>query len=263
LIKRRAINIDAADVKSNKAVGQVRSALDEVQQIPLLNGVLLEDITITAGQTKSIAHKLGRKPKGVIVVLANTTIQPIISSSDDTFMDMRFSVDWEEIGYEYVSAATNSVTFTGLDGDVDCEYKLAGKVVNDSGAAREYNFRPNGLTGASSTSDGQKFASSNSTSTSSDPGGMMFAYFSWAEGWFEAHLCAETGAYRQFNVVGCSGTDPGTVDTAIHNYCGTWSDTTTNITSIEIYQNSSDIDPGSWFRLYRRPKSATANLWVF
>jgi hypothetical protein len=243
---------------------QLSDALDQLRYAhPLLDGNLFENVGVGKEPT-TIYHGLNRPVRGILQVKGDCVVEPVITYSDSKKVTFRAPPQWEEIAYKAVTADSRSIEITGLNGDVDYEYKLAGKIKNPDGATREYGFRPNGDSIGSTESDGQKFASSNGTSTSSDPGGMMFAYFSWDEGWFEVHMCAATGQFRQFNVVGCSGDDPGTVDTAIHNYCGTWSDSSTNITSIMVYASSTTaIGDGSWFRLMRKPLSGKASFWVF
>lgn len=48
------------------AVDVVR-AIKELQDVPLLNGVLLEDVSVGMSDT-TIQHKLGRVPRGYLVV---------------------------------------------------------------------------------------------------------------------------------------------------------------------------------------------------
>ena len=49
----------------------LNDALEQLQRSPLgLDGVIVEGISFASGTAKTIAHKLGRKPRGWLVVLA-------------------------------------------------------------------------------------------------------------------------------------------------------------------------------------------------
>lgn len=63
----RAISVD--DPATERALSAIR---EEMPAVAALNGVrLLEGIQLTAGQTKRIAHGLGRKLRGWLVVRIN------------------------------------------------------------------------------------------------------------------------------------------------------------------------------------------------
>lgn len=57
---------------SNKEIGRLQSNLEQwsvsVLKAGLNNGVLLEAISLSTGDTNAVEHKLGRAPRGWIVV---------------------------------------------------------------------------------------------------------------------------------------------------------------------------------------------------
>lgn len=64
------------DQDSSKFERYVNQALVPLVQSPIVNGVLLKDVVLTAGQTTLVEHKLGRELLGWSVVRkrANSTV---------------------------------------------------------------------------------------------------------------------------------------------------------------------------------------------
>ena len=52
----------------NNAQEHVESVINPVLDSAIIDGVLLEDIALVSGSFTSIEHKLGRKPRGYLVI---------------------------------------------------------------------------------------------------------------------------------------------------------------------------------------------------
>lgn len=46
----------------------VRSSIDSIIACPIIDGLLIENVSLTAASTTEVYHKLGRKPKGWLIV---------------------------------------------------------------------------------------------------------------------------------------------------------------------------------------------------
>jgi hypothetical protein len=56
------------DDNINKVQDNVQLALNPIINSPIINGILLSNITLTSGQDNIIEHKLGRELRGYLVV---------------------------------------------------------------------------------------------------------------------------------------------------------------------------------------------------
>lgn len=63
-VKRIALE----DAVTGRAMDEVREVVNDVAAIDILQGKLIEAVVLTGGTTRKIAHGLGRKPRGWIVV---------------------------------------------------------------------------------------------------------------------------------------------------------------------------------------------------
>ena len=52
----------------NNAQDHIESVINPVLNSAIVNGVILEDIDLVSGSFTSIEHKLGRKPRGYLVI---------------------------------------------------------------------------------------------------------------------------------------------------------------------------------------------------
>jgi hypothetical protein len=52
----------------NNAQDHVESVIDPVLNSAIIDGVIVEDVDLVSGSFTSIEHKLGRKPRGYLVI---------------------------------------------------------------------------------------------------------------------------------------------------------------------------------------------------
>lgn len=72
--------------------GNIQSAFSQVLLIPILNGVLLENLEIVAGDN-TITHKLGRRIRGYLVTRKNSASDIYDKISTDTALDQSFTLN--------------------------------------------------------------------------------------------------------------------------------------------------------------------------
>lgn len=136
-----------------------------------------------------------------------------------------------------ISVATGSVTFSSLNGDVDETYLIVGHIYTSGGSP---DLRPNGLstnqnfTAHAQWVDGTEDRATGSTMRFTRGGGTSVAH-----GWV-AKLSAATGRARvmtsiSFEQRGTAG--EGYMQSA-GNTGSVWTDTTTNITSLDVAVSS-------------------------
>jgi hypothetical protein len=69
----RTILTGNADV--DRAIAEVNKAVTAIGLVPLLDGALVENVALTT-TTSKVAHKLGRRPVGYIVVRSSAGVLP-------------------------------------------------------------------------------------------------------------------------------------------------------------------------------------------
>jgi hypothetical protein len=74
--------VELADEASTKQVGPLVDRFNEVTEVPILQGRLLENITITENTTNKIRHGLEHKLRGWIVV--RQTVEQVFFSDDQS-----------------------------------------------------------------------------------------------------------------------------------------------------------------------------------
>jgi hypothetical protein len=70
----------------------IEAALSQFLVIPIMNGVLLENIELAVGDN-SITHKLGRTVKGYIVTRVSAACDIYDKISTDTKLDQQFTLN--------------------------------------------------------------------------------------------------------------------------------------------------------------------------
>ena len=149
------------------------------------------------------------------------------------------------------SAAQTTVTFDGLDGDVDGIYCLEYTSVG-VGAAADIEVRPNGA--ATNISSSKQYAGT--TSGVVIGGGNLPIGVGTYQCTGIATLHARTGRARgfvaQFSQIIAAG------NRFVADVGGLWNETATNITSIVVASSGANIGIGSEFRLYRLTETAGA-----
>ncbi len=156
---------------------------------------------------------------------------------------------------KYISANTQTVTFSNLDGNRDVLYALFIRRIQGSSSTQQ-EIRPNGTTSNLSayyhivSSIGTHAVGSYSTQITY---GSPIA--SGSQGLVQVTFAATTGRPRVFNISHVYDTPSAGVTVygfAKNEVVGKWNDTTTNLTSLEIRGNQTDtFVSGSEFHLYK------------
>jgi hypothetical protein len=157
-------------------------------------------------------------------------------------------------------AAVQSVTFSGLNGDSDRFYLLKIKLKKGTSSNTSYYLRPNSVTTNLSSQMFAVYRANDGTGGQSNgPDSTIYiGGTSWASGtWdFNAYISAEKTVPRLFNIRhdkwANNGTGAGQTQLAMSSITGRWNETTTNMTSLQIYASvASGIAVGSEFHLYK------------
>lgn len=152
---------------------------------------------------------------------------------------------------EVTGAAVTSVTFSGLDGNVDREYFLRWKIINDA-AFTTFEFRPNAATTELSTRRVTALAT-DTVSTDQVTVLRIQGIESGDQATGQLIFEAVTGDIRYFSSFGVEtnqGSPLGS-DPQLEWNAGFWSNTATNLTSIELNaSNASAYGVGSKFALF-------------
>lgn len=154
------------------------------------------------------------------------------------------------IAEQEVTNEVPSVTFSGLDGDVDQIYLLFGRAVGGALGFGDVRLRPNGVTTNQRTIGALSGGTGVVPSVFSDTGLVVATVGFIALGDaldFAATIYAKTG-YRRM-VLSESMTDIGSM--FVTQLGGSWDDTATNITSLVIAPDSDNFGVGSEFWLYK------------
>jgi hypothetical protein len=150
-----------------------------------------------------------------------------------------------------------------LDGDSHRFYLLKAKIKKNGGASGtvySYQLRPNGVTTNVSMQQFFPFISttggSSGVSVALDSTGIGIAGSSYPTAWWNivAHISAERSVPRMFSIRSDRYTDNGggTIQLGTGRYSGRWNETSTNMTSLQIYcDRAGGIAVGSEFHLYK------------
>lgn len=149
-----------------------------------------------------------------------------------------------------VTADTADVTFSGLAGETDEAYIIAGRIRSGNVFATSVDLRPNGLTA------NQSAVSLNSDGTTVSTGSVLtlrIAAFSGGPGtfitfkaFFFARRTIQTFAAER-QVISHASFE---VSPQMQNYAGRWDDNSTIVTSIVVHADSTGIGKGSNIALY-------------
>jgi hypothetical protein len=150
-----------------------------------------------------------------------------------------------------------------LDGDSDRLYLLKAKIKKGGGAngtAYYYYLRPNSATTNLSSETFFPYMQTNAlasgTSVAADASNIQLCASSYATAFWNAYvyICAEKTVPRLFNIRTDRYTDngTGTIQLGMGRYSGLWNETSTNMTSLQIYcDHAGGIGIGSEFHLYK------------
>lgn len=195
---------------------------------------------------------------GLNVSLRRNALGPIIDMSGGgvgvPVLDLVENKDFAVAGTSY--------TFNNLDGDTDEVYLLVYRIIKNVVAFAQTSLRPNGITTNQQSYDswfGSFSGTGNTTTLLIQSNGTA------AVGGVEAgHMWihAKTGVSR--SISGLRNLwDAGGPTNLTSLIAGRWTDTTTNITSLEVVcDQANGIGAGSYLRLYklRKAKSASGNF---
>ena len=75
-----------SDPATNRMQERLRTIINVLAGLPILDGVLLENVTLTTADTP-VAHGLGRVPRGCFMVKGNTSVAwSATTPADDKFV---------------------------------------------------------------------------------------------------------------------------------------------------------------------------------
>ncbi len=153
-----------------------------------------------------------------------------------------------------ISAAVASVTFSGLDGDIDEVYQLIGRIMKAPAGVAQYSLRPNGVTanlaGATVTNGGAAVQAARvdmivATGTNA---GILVSL----EALIHARETVQSTAMaRMFQGKAVEGDPTASLLNSVTDFGGMW-DGTGNMTSLVIFSSLAlGIGVGSTFELFR------------
>lgn len=241
---------------------------------PLLDGRLLEDVVVGADSSTSavksvtttrLSHSLGRKPRGYQVVKASRgswSVTPVTETNQ--YADVNVTSAPEFVEYKYVGTDATTLSFTGLDGNLDHEYFLEG-YWNTDGAASDVLYLGYNSASPSNQFDQRISAEASTVSGARDASNIRLARDLGTGNevhYFKAQIGASLGNQRF--VFSTDNSRQTTTTAAYNQFVGVWQDVSTRVTSLHVYaSNAGAIEAGSWFELYRKPRNATVSIWVF
>ena len=244
-------------IKVPNITEQASDALDtfrEISKHPLLDGELIEDITLSTNTKKTIVyHGLGRAYRGFIDVRG-------VGLTEDQSNPYKNSQIWLYreaapvlIDEVVTSTAVSAVTFSNLEGDSDTDYLLVGQVKHDTGSF--FYLSINGGTANQACVEVSSTGSAVNATTNAE---ILLSSIG-ANHNFIANIVGHTGRGRTVHST-ATRIDSGRYEV----YSGGWNDTSTEITSLAINNASSGIGATSRFRLYSVGSRATkAAIWIF
>jgi len=163
---------------------------------------------------------------------------------------------WDLIEVKNITVDTTSVTFSGLDGDVDGEYLLLYRIrkVPATGSNQFYALRPNGITTNQNCTIGAHSGTGSNTVNQFNhlriAGGGLFANNQTVG---VLYFDAKTGTEARQYISNVAIRATTLVNTRRDVLSGVWTDTTTNITSLDIVAAlANGIAIGSQFCLYKK-----------
>lgn len=158
---------------------------------------------------------------------------------------------WDLIETKNIASDVTSITFAGLNGDVDKVYKMVFRNKYTPATSCFWELRPNGLTtNQRSVNFSQRNAGSNNPSVFATNTlnilGQRLVHFAGT-----LYFCAATGQIRQMiQHLAFDRTSLGRIGT--NHAAGAWTDTTTNLTSLDVTATvAGAIKAGSIWSLYR------------
>jgi hypothetical protein len=167
---------------------------------------------------------------------------------------------WEVVEVKNITVDTTSVTFSGLNGDVDGEYMMLFRIRNvaPTGPSQQYSVRPNGIsTSQNTTTAFHSGTGANGITTSSDMRIFDAGSFGSKQAVGTFNFDAKTGTEARQLIADISIWSNALTNNARDTISCVWTDTTTNITSLDIVASQGlGIAAGSQFCLYKKTSVA-------
>lgn len=177
-------------------------------------------------------------------------------------------VTWQMIASTDLSSSATSYTFSGLDGNVDEEYMVIGRVVTGVSGAASFAIRPNGDgTGANYRfqNDYGQSSSAGACAACNPSAGLGLTYANADTGQIafgRTLIYAKTGGNRaaigQDVQAGSSGGINATETTSSY-----WLNTSSNITSLQIASNVSNaMGAGTHLEVWAKRANSGSSQWI-
>lgn len=149
-----------------------------------------------------------------------------------------------------VTAAAQTVTISGLDGDAHANYLLLAKIANGANAAVLYDIRPNGLT----TNQTAVWETLNTGGRTNNTGSIIYLGGAPANAWCTIecliHAAKTINSISKPRAFTSRAEYPSTTFTFLR-VGGMWNETSTNLTSIDVHCDTANgIGDGSRFDVY-------------
>ena len=173
---------------------------------------------------------------------------------------------WQLIEVKDITVDATTVTFSGLDGDADGEYMLLFRFRTSQALEVFYTIEPNGISANQNTIRQIIIATGVSTSTfptlllasagtNTDKQWIGIVYFDAKTGTTVRQIISESSTRLTNLTIAAGGLRRST-------FAGSWDDTTTNITSLDIVSDiANGIGSGSQLCLYKKtPENAGGGL---
>jgi hypothetical protein len=255
----QAFKVATLDAPAGSAVTRLRVTGEENPARVVVENA---DVGIGTGSPGAKLHVAGNARIDAALDMSGSKIVNLAAPTDPADAASKEYVDGLSGGsYRFVAESvptsnTNSVTFSGLDGDADVWYVIQANFKNNGGLAW-YELRPNGVTSGLKSDviyriDGDSGVSGGTESIWRI---LLFCAITGSGGSTEVKVYAKSGSVRSYTAhAGAKHSGSPSNNMSVHG--GHWSDTTTNLTSLTIVgTNSAAIGGGSVIRLYKLTRS--------
>lgn len=268
-MERKAVP-SVKDEVSERAIKALTDALDGVIKSPMASGVLVEDYKARGTGTLNIPHGLGRRAVGCLFLGADRGLFAMsVIGGNDKYAVVRSTPQWEYLArIDANDDLTGDVDFdASINGDLDNEYMIRGFWITSASNDSYLRWTINGT--PTLTNDGTTSLYTNAPTAPPDNNSLVIAFDTYItnanEHSFEAVLQSESGRCRfsMSSTVISGGTTNNTQERGIIG--AKWKDNSVEIRTLGISTVPVDCRAGSYFELFRRPKTdgRTMNLWIF
>lgn len=228
---------------------------------------MFDDFSLSTTKLQRIHHGLGRVPTGILLARANRGAFVLgIKERTKEYIEFSVSSQWDLVEEYSVDATATSFDFSEETGYEDGDIRIEGywKVPSTAGATH-LRLRVNGSDSASLSGEGSSTLSlDGSTAANSSIRVAAKSSTSAAEVLVDFDLRNREDDFRHSKSYSMETYGAGTSNQNGHWIGAKWENSSTELHSFGLLSNgSNEILPGSWFRLYRKPVSAKASIWVY